>query len=58
VQLIFITSKVPLLEKPTLVSSSNKLTLNEDHNLEALNYLSDTLKIRLTLSYTCAEDAD
>jgi len=58
VQSIFLTSKVPLQEKPLVVSSNEKLSLTEDHSLEGMNYFSDTLKIRISLSYTCAVDVD
>jgi len=37
---------------------TNGLHMTEDHSLEALNYFSDTLKIRLSLVYDCPVDKD
>ena len=55
IQLIFLTSKVALQDKPKFIS---KLPLTEDHSLESLNYFSDTLKIRVSVTYDCPVDKD
>jgi hypothetical protein len=34
------------------------LPFKEEHSLEALNYFSDTLKIRVSISYDCPVDKD
>jgi hypothetical protein len=56
IQSIFLTSKVALQDKPMFITTG--LPLTEEHSLEALNYFSDTLKIRLSISYNCPVDKD
>jgi hypothetical protein len=51
-----LTSKVALQDKPIFIT--NGLELTEELSLEALSYFSDTLKIRLSISYDCPVDKD